>query len=99
MLTESEADVASQEMDEDDDEKLDEGPVVPIHREVINYLEDVCQFLEHEGHGSDAIVHPLIGLFYLKPSMQDKLHSMNTFPSDPQMYNIVHLFILYTLFL
>ena len=47
---------ASQEMDEDDE--FDDGPVVPrlkTYKEGINSLEDVCQFLEHSGHGIEAL--------------------------------------------
>ena len=54
---ECEAEDASQEMDKDDDE-YDDGPVVPklkTYKEAINSLEDVCQFLEHKGHGIEAL--------------------------------------------
>ena len=53
---EGEAEDASQEMDEDDE--YDDGPVVPklkTYKEAINSLEDVCQFLEHKGHGIEAL--------------------------------------------
>ena len=49
---EGEAEDASQEMDEEDDE-FDDSPVIPklkAYKEAINSLEDVCQFLEHKGH-------------------------------------------------
>ena len=54
---EGETEDASQEMDEEDDE-FDDGPVVPklkTYKEAINSLEDVCQFLEHKGHGIEAL--------------------------------------------
>ena len=54
---EGEAEDVSQEMDEEDDE-FDDGPVVPklkTYKEAINSLEDVCQFLEHKGHGIVAL--------------------------------------------
>ena len=54
--TEDEAEDASQEKDEDD--KIEDGPVVPrlkTYKEAINSLEDVCQFLEHRGHGIEAL--------------------------------------------
>ena len=53
---EGEAEDASQEIDEDDE--FDNGPVVPrlkSYKEAINSLEDVCQFLEHRGHGIEAL--------------------------------------------
>ena len=53
---EGEAEDASQEVDEDDE--FDDGPVVPklkTYKEAINSLEDVCQFLEHKGHGIEAL--------------------------------------------
>ena len=43
-------------MDEDDD--FDDDPVVPklkTYKEAINSPEDVCQFLEHERHGIEAL--------------------------------------------
>ena len=55
-VCEGEADDASQDMDEDDD--FDDDPVVPklkTYKEAINSLEDVCQFLEHKGHGIEAL--------------------------------------------
>ena len=53
---EGEAEDASQEIDEDDE--FDDGPVVPrlkSYKKAINSLEDVCQFLEHRGHGIEAL--------------------------------------------
>ena len=53
---EGEAEDASQEIDEDDE--FDDGPVGPrlkSYKEAINSLEDVCQFLEHRGHGIKAL--------------------------------------------
>jgi len=53
---EGEAEDASQEMDEDDE--FDDSPVIPklkTYKEAINSLEDVCQFLEHKGHGIEAL--------------------------------------------
>jgi len=44
-------------MDEEDDE-FDDSPVIPklkTYKEAINSLEDVCQFLEHKGHGIEAL--------------------------------------------
>ena len=55
-LTAAEED-ASQEMDEEDD-AFDDSPVIPklkAYKEAINSLEDVCQFLEHKGHGIEAL--------------------------------------------
>ena len=46
------------EMNEEDGD-LDESPVVPklrTYKEAINALEDVSQFLEHKGHGSEALL-------------------------------------------
>jgi len=54
---EGEAEDASQEMDEEDDE-FDDSPVIPklkTYKEAINSLEDVCQFLEHKGLGIEAL--------------------------------------------
>ena len=53
---EGEAEDASQEMDEDNE--FDDSPVIPklkTYKEAINSLENVCQFLEHKGHGIEAL--------------------------------------------
>ena len=50
------AEDASEEMEEDDE--LDDDPVLPklkTYNEAINFLEVVCQFLEHKGHGVEAL--------------------------------------------
>jgi len=52
-----EAEDASQEMDEDDDE-FDDSPVIPklkTYKEAINSLEDVCQFWSRKGHGIEVL--------------------------------------------
>ena len=56
-LPEGEADDDSQEIDEEDYE-FDDGPVIPklnTYKEAINSLEDMCQFLGHKGHGTEAL--------------------------------------------
>jgi len=43
----------------DEDDEFDDSPVIPnlkTYKEAMNSLEDVCQFLEHKGHGIDRIV-------------------------------------------
>ena len=75
------AEDASQEMDEDGE--FDDGLVVPklkTYKEAINSLEDICQFLEHKGHGIEtlSIVSSIsIILFPLKIPTHDKPHFMN----------------------
>ena len=42
----------------EEDDKLDDGPVLPklkTYNKAINSLEDICQFLEHKGHGVEAL--------------------------------------------
>ena len=43
----------------DEDDKIDDdGPVLPklkTYKEAVNSLEDVYQFLEHKGHGVEAL--------------------------------------------
>ena len=51
---EGNAEDASQEMDEEDDE-FDDGPQLKTYKEAINSLKDVCQFLEHKGHEIEAL--------------------------------------------
>ena len=42
----------------DEDDEFDDSPVIPklkTYKEAINSLEDVCQLLEHKGHGIEAL--------------------------------------------
>ena len=57
-LTAAEGEAEDASLDLDEDNNFDDDPVVPklkTYKEAINSLEDVCQFLEHKGHGMEAL--------------------------------------------